>query len=69
MTTLKKEKSFRMHERTTKCICHNGFSGYSCILAHSNFRIDGQKTAPQALTAHTLGSSAAGYDTKNKKYG
>ena len=38
----------------TKCICHKGFSGYSSVVARSNFRVDGQETAPQSLTAHTL---------------
>jgi len=42
-----------MHERK-KCICHKGFSGYSSVLARSKFRIGGQGTAPQSLTAHTL---------------
>ena len=41
-------------ERLTKCICHKGFSGFSSIVARSNFRIGGQDTAPQSLTAHTL---------------
>lgn len=38
----------------TKCICHKGFSGYSIIVSRSNFRIGGQETAPQSLTAYTL---------------
>ncbi len=38
----------------TKCICHKGFSGYSSIVARSNFGVGGQETAPQSLTAHTL---------------
>jgi len=42
------------NETPTKCICHKGFSGYSSILARSNFRVGGQETAPQSLTAHTL---------------
>ena len=42
---------FRAH---TKCICHKGFSGYSSIVALSNFRVSGKDTAPQSLTAHTL---------------
>ena len=41
-------------ERLTKCICHKGFSGYSNIVARSNFRVGGQGTTPQSLTAHTL---------------
>ena len=46
------------HERTTKCICHKGLSGYSSIVARSNFRVGGQATAPQSLTAHTRGTLA-----------
>ena len=38
----------------TKCICHKGFSGYSSIEARSKFRVGGQVTTPQSLTAHTL---------------
>jgi hypothetical protein len=42
------------NETLTKCICHKGFSGYSNVVARSKFRVGGQKTAPQSLTAHTL---------------
>lgn len=42
------------NERTTKCICHKGFSGYSSVVARSKFRVGGQVTTPQSLTAHTL---------------
>ncbi|MEA4917293.1 hypothetical protein [Proteiniphilum sp.] len=38
----------------TKCICHMGFSGYSSLVTRSNFRVGGQETTPQSLTAHTL---------------
>ncbi len=31
-----------------------GFSGYSILVAHSNFRIGWQETAPQSLATHTL---------------
>jgi len=41
-------------ERLTKCICHKGFSGYSSVVTLSKFRIGGQETTPQSLTAHTL---------------
>jgi len=59
----------------TKCICHKGFSGYSSIVARSNFRIGGQETTPQSLTAHTLSrcmqaeesSVSPSRPTKNKK--
>jgi len=42
------------NETLTKCICHKGFSRYSSIVARSNFRVGGQETTPQSLTAHTL---------------
>jgi len=42
------------NETLTKCICHKGFSGYSSIVARSNFCVGGQETAPLSLTAHTL---------------
>jgi len=35
-------------------MCHKGFRGYSSVIARSNFRVGGQETAPQSLTAHTL---------------
>ena len=35
-------------------MCHKGFSGYSIAVSRSNFRVGGQETAPQSLTAHTL---------------
>jgi len=38
----------------TKAICHKGFSGYSSVIARSKFRIAGQESATQSLTAHTL---------------
>jgi len=37
----------------TKCICHKGFSGCSSVVARSKFRVGGQDTTPQSLTAHT----------------
>lgn len=43
-----------MHERTTKCICHKGFSGYSSVVARSNSCVGMQETSLQSLTAHTL---------------
>jgi len=42
------------NETPTKCICHKGFSGYSSIAARTKFRIGGQETTTQSLTAHTL---------------
>ncbi len=42
------------HESTTKCICHKGFSGYSSVVTRSSFRVGGQESATQSLTAHTL---------------
>ncbi|MFN4300365.1 MAG: hypothetical protein ACK4EX_11655, partial [Thermaurantimonas sp.] len=42
------------NETLTKCMCHKGFSGYSNILARSNFGVFRQESSPQSLTAHTL---------------
>ena len=42
------------NETLTKCICHKGFSVYSSVVVRSKFRVGGQVTAPQSLTAHTL---------------
>ena len=42
------------HQAVTKAICNKGFSGYSSIVARSNFRVGGQETTPKSLTAHTL---------------
>lgn len=42
------------NETPAMCICHKGFSGYSSIVARSNFRFGGQVTTPQSLMAHTL---------------
>ncbi|MGB4285076.1 MAG: hypothetical protein WBJ48_10215 [Bacteroidales bacterium] len=49
----------KKHEPPTKCICHKGFGGYSSIVARSNFRVGGQVTTTQSLTAHTLERWAA----------
>jgi hypothetical protein len=35
-------------------MCHKDCSGYSSVVARSNFRVGGQEIAPQSLTAHTL---------------
>ncbi len=51
------------NETPTKCICHKGFSGYSSIAARTKFRIGGQETTTQSLTAHTLSRSLASQDT------
>jgi len=53
------------NETLTKCICHKGFSGYSNVVARSKFRVGGQKTAPQSLTAHTLDRYRQFYDRKS----
>jgi hypothetical protein len=47
------------NEPPTKCICHKGFSGYSSIVTRSNFRVGGQETTPQSLTAHSVPRSRA----------
>lgn len=42
------------NETPIKCICHKGFSGYSGVIARSNYRVGGQDSSPHSLTAHTL---------------
>ncbi len=51
-------------EPLTKCICHKGFSGYSCVVARSNFCVGGQGNTPQSLTAHTLSRYQQPYTTQ-----
>lgn len=51
--TVRQSRQSKNTERTTKCICHKGFSVYSSVVARSKFRVVGQETAPQTLTAHT----------------
>jgi hypothetical protein len=41
-------------QQVTKAICNKGFSGISSILPRIKFRVCGQVTAPQSLTAHSL---------------
>lgn len=43
-----------MTKLLTKCICHKGFSEYSSLFTRSNFRVGGQKNAPQSLTVNTF---------------
>ena len=38
----------------SKAICNKGFRGNSSVVARSNFRVGGQETAPQSLTAYSL---------------
>jgi hypothetical protein len=38
----------------TKAICNKGFSGNSSILPRIKFRVGGQDSSPQSLTAHSL---------------
>jgi len=41
-------------DRITKAICNKGFSGNSSILPRIKFRVGGQKSSPQSLTAYSL---------------
>ncbi len=43
----------------TKAICNKGFSGNSSILPRIKFRVGGQESSPQSLTAHSLSRYAA----------
>jgi len=43
-----------MHKTLTKAICNKGFSGYSSILPRIKFRVGGQVSSSQSLTAYSL---------------
>jgi hypothetical protein len=38
----------------TKAICNKGFSGNSSVLPRIKFRVGGQDSSPQSLTAYSL---------------
>jgi len=38
----------------TKAICNKGFSGISSVLPRIKFRVGGQDSSPQSLTAYSL---------------
>ena len=42
------------HQAVTKAICNKGFCGNSSILARIKFRVGGQVSSPQSLTAYSL---------------
>ena len=42
------------HQAVTKAICNKGFSGNSSILPRIKFRVGGQDSSPQSLTAYNL---------------
>jgi hypothetical protein len=42
------------NETVTKAICNKGFSGNSSILPRIKFRVGGQDSSSQSLTAHSL---------------
>jgi len=44
----------RKPESITKAICNKGFSGNSSILPRIKFRLVGQESSPQSLTAYSL---------------
>ena len=43
-----------MHETLTKAICNKGFRSNSSILPRMKFRVGGQESSPQSLTAYSL---------------
>jgi len=43
-----------MHEALTKAMCNKGFSGKSSILPRIKFRVSGQDSGTQSLTAYSL---------------
>jgi len=42
------------HQAVTKAICNKGFSGNSSILPRIKFRVSGQDSGTQSLTAYSL---------------
>jgi len=42
------------NETLTKAICNKGFSGNSSIMPRIKFRVGGQESSPQSLTAYSL---------------
>ena len=42
------------NETVTKAICNKGFRGNSSILPRIKFRVSGQESSPQSLTAYSL---------------
>ncbi len=41
-------------DRITKAICNKGFRGNSSVLPRMKFRVGGQESSPQSLTAYSL---------------
>ncbi len=41
-------------QQVTKAICNKGFIGNSSILPRIKFRVGGQESSPQSLTAYSL---------------
>ena len=64
MTTERKN-----NEGITKAICNKGFSGNSSILPRIKFRVGGQESSPQSLTAYSLDRyvAASFWDSANIK--
>jgi len=50
----------------TKAICNKGFSGNSSILPRIKFRVGGQESNPQSLTAYSLNRYAQGVETDRR---
>jgi hypothetical protein len=42
------------NETLTKAMCNKGFRGNSSILPRIKFRVGGQESSPQSLTAYSL---------------
>jgi len=52
---LKENKTRKINNETlTKAISNKGFSGNSSILPRIKFRVGGQESSPQSLTAYSL---------------
>jgi len=52
---LKENKTRKINNETlTKAICNKGFNSNSSILPRIKFRVGGQESSPQSLTAYSL---------------
>ena len=56
------------HQAVTKAICNKGFSGNSSILPRIKFRVGGQDSSPQSLTAYSLSRYKQAEEKRQRQY-
>jgi len=54
-----KDRTTETPVHNSKAICNKGFSGFSSVVARSNFGVDSQESSPQSLTAYSRQPLAA----------